>query len=372
MKKVLLLHATAGHGHKKVAEVIGAAFLRLGLKPEEVQVVDALEDTPAYFRKAYPAFYFYLVKHFPQLWGFFYESLDHLVLYRWIRPLRSFYNRIHSRKLLNRIEREKPDAVICTHFLSAEVLARAKREGKMKAFLMTVITDFAPHWVWINDGTDAYWVMTPEARQELIERGVHADIVDGGIPVDPIFLPAGKRSEVLKKHGFFEKRLTILLTSGSFGLGPYAEILKELEEFSDKIQCFVVCGNNDVMKKALDAEHFRYPIRIFGFVSWMPDLMEASDILLAKSGGATTVESLAKELPMIVLHPIPGQETRNADYLKMKNASFFMQEPAQIKPIIRSVFQYPAVMDQKKSQMREIARPNAANHAAQYILDHIA
>ena len=44
--------------------------------------------------------------------------------------------------------------------------------------------------------------------------------------------------------------------------------------------------------------------------------MEAADLLITKPGGLTSSEALAmKRLPMLITHPIPGQEERNARYL---------------------------------------------------------
>ena len=43
--------------------------------------------------------------------------------------------------------------------------------------------------------------------------------------------------------------------------------------------------------------------------------MDASDILISKAGGLTSSEAMAKSLPMLIVDPIPGQETRNADMI---------------------------------------------------------
>ena len=48
--KVLIFHASAGHGHKKVAEVIYQQLLRKGLEQNQVAIHDALDLTPSFFR----------------------------------------------------------------------------------------------------------------------------------------------------------------------------------------------------------------------------------------------------------------------------------------------------------------------------------
>ena len=145
MKKIFIFHATAGHGHKKVAEVIAKTFNEREKGAADIRVFDSLDMTPLIFKKSYPATYFYAVKYLPGIWGWFYETSDNAKVYSWIRPFRSFINRLEGRRLLKHIIQEKPDHIICTHFMSAELFARAKREGKLQATLTTVITDFYPH-----------------------------------------------------------------------------------------------------------------------------------------------------------------------------------------------------------------------------------
>jgi len=57
-------------------------------------------------------------------------------------------------------------------------------------------------------------------------------------------------------------------------------------------------------------------VQIFGYTRQIPMLMDAADLLISKPGGLTSSEALAKNLPMIITNPIPGQEERNARYLE--------------------------------------------------------
>ncbi len=359
--KVAIFHANAGFGHRKIAEIIHQEFKDRGLSNSDMICEDALDSTPAIFKNTYPAVYYYSVKFAPNSWGASYELMDTPFWGGLVHPVRTTANRFFAGALLKRIEKEKPDVMIFTHFLTAELFSRAKREGRIQSKLITVITDFYPHSYWVNPGTDLYWVMSDEGKKDLESRGVPSEkIIAGGIPVGKDFLPKGRKKETLQKWNFSTERFTILLTSGSFGLGPTGEILRELEAFKDRIQVFVVCGNNKETENELKAKSFPFPCQVFGFVNFMPDLMEASDLMVAKSGGSTTCESLTKGLPMVVLKPIPGQETRNANLLKSRNASFFMDRPDEIKPILTAIFDHPQVMLEKRKAITALAKPHAA------------
>lgn len=371
--KIHIYHATAGHGHKKVAEVIAETFRKRGLTHPEMQVFDVLEWTPSYVKVLYPGTYFHAVKSIPKVWGWFYEALDKAALYRPLYPLRRLNNRWMGGKLLAEVKANAPDVIITTHFFTAELFATAKNKKKINSLLITVITDFYPHNFWVNEGTDYYWVMSDDGRRDLVRRGVpESRIIAGGIPIGDAFKPSGRKKEIRRHWNFDENRFTLLFTSGSFGFGHPEAILHELTAFKERIQCFVVCGHNHDLQRRLSQSPWPFPIQVFGFIDFMPDLMEASDLLLAKPGGSTTTESLVKGLPMVILDPIPGQETRNAQLLISRNMSFTMRKPAQIKIILKAIFDNPQVLTDKVHEIKAFARPNAADDFATFVLEKVS
>lgn len=370
--KIQLYHATAGHGHKKVAEVIADTFLSRGFPKDQLEVHDVLDLGSPLLKTFYPTTYFYSVKYIPKIWGWFYDVLDKQRIYSPLFPIRSLHNRFMGKNILHKVIQDQPDVILVTHFFSAELFATAKRRGLLKSLLVTVITDFLPHTFWVNEGTDYYWVMGEEGKRELLRRGVSEQkIIAGGIPVADAFKPSGRKEEILKHYNFETNRFTLLFTSGSFGLGHQEAILKELRDYKDRIQCFMVCGHNKTLEDHLSKQEWDFPIRVFGFVDFMPDLMEASDLILAKPGGSTTTESLSKGIPMVILDPIPGQETRNAKLLLAKNASFCMSNPSQIKTILNAIFQNPSLLPDKLAEIRQMARPNAADDLVTFVLEKV-
>lgn len=371
--RILILHASAGHGHQKAAEAIREGLLASGLKESEVSLHDSLDDTPPWFKKLYTSIYYYSVKHTPGLWGMAYSGSEHPFLYqKLILPVRRRNNNFVGKRLLERVKEEKPDVVLCTHFFAPELLGRAKIRGEISPFLVSVVTDFIPHTFWANPGTDHYWVMSEEGEKNLEARGIPSErITAGGIPILPRFRPQGRKIEVRKKEGLEENRFTLLVTSGSFGLGPTVEVLDALSDFGTTLQAVVVCGRNEKLRLSLENKKYPFPVKLYGFVSHMDDLMEASDLIVAKPGGATTSESLAKGVPMVVLEPIPGQEAGNAQLLKKRNASFFLGKPEDIRIILKGILDFPGVLEEKKREIQRLAKPAAALELARFVLDRI-
>ncbi len=371
--RIAILYASAGHGHQKAAEAVREGFLHCGVPQEEILLLDALEETPPWFRRLYTSTYYYSVKHTPWAWGGAYHFLDRPFIYqKMVQPVRRAANSLVGRRLAERMIREKPDAIIYTHFFAPEVLGGEKEKGTISGFTVSVVTDFLPHAFWVNPGTDHYWVMSEEGKEILEGWGVPSQkITAGGIPILLRFQPGAGKGEARKKEELDENRFTILITSGSFGLGPTAGILRTLREFGNQIQVMTVSGRNESQRRALEREIYPFRVKHYGFVTHMDELMDASDLIIAKPGGATTSESLAKELPMVVLEPIPGQEAGNAKLLKERNTSFFLGQPSDIRVILKAILDYPEVLEEKRRSIQKLAKPQAAVELAKLVLERI-
>lgn len=371
MPKVLLLYVDAGYGHRKVAEAVYREMVVQNYDTRELEIFDALKMTHFLFGHSYGGFYFRMVVHAPKLWGFLFSLTNSRFAYPLISPFRTFWNWLQSFNLRNYVQKGNFDHIIFTHFFPAEVCATLKRRGKIKSNLITIVTDVIPHRVWINSGTDHYWVMAEESANMVASHGGvdRRQIHVKGIPVSSDFLKPVNRTAIRKKLELDENRLTILFTSGSFGIGPTEEVLNSFSELKDHIQVIVVCGNNKALLHTLNGRQFQFPIRLFGFVDNMHELMSASDLLIAKPGGATMCESLVKGLPMIMTSPIPGQESANAEWLSSHQAAFKINDPSEIKNIVKRIIQNPGLLESNRSAIKRIAKPEATKDIATSILN---
>ena len=372
MAKVLFLYVSAGFGHRKVAE---AVYKELALRREsgvELEIFDALEKTNFLFRNSYSSLYHWMVMHASWLWGFCFSLTSAPLIYPMISPVRTIWNWFQSFVLRRYLEQGQYDHIIFTHFFPAEVCATLKRKGKIKSNLITIVTDVIPHRVWINPGTDHFWVMAEESAKVLMANGVRQDQIQiKGIPVSTHFLEPVDRAVIRRKLELDEHRLTVLFTGGSFGMGPTEEVLHSFSEIKDKVQAIVVCGQNKILLHTLNSQTFSFPVRLLGFVDNMHELMSASDLMVAKPGGATTCESLIKGLPMIMASPIPGQETQNADWLDSHRAAFKVNHPHKITTIVKHMVHNADSLTLVRNAIKTIAKPNAAKDLADFILKRI-
>ncbi len=370
MAKILILYVDAGQGHRKVAEAVAEELRSRNILGLQIEVFDALKKTNWLFRRSYPFTYHHMVMWVPWLWGFFYYFTNLRAVYFLIAPLRSFWNWLQSGTLRHYLKQKRFDCIVFTHFFPAEVCATTKKKGLLNSKLITLVTDVIPHAVWQNPGTDHYWVMADESVTALTKNGIlPSQIHAGGIAVSSEFLKKLDVPALKSKFGLHPDRLTILFTSGSFGIGPTEAVLNSLEPLGNGVQALVVCGNNQVLFSSLNQKRFSFPVILFGFVNNMYELMSVADLLVAKPGGATTCESLVKNLPMVIMSPIPGQESYNAEWLVNHKAAFQIKDTNEIKDIVSKILNQRDVLNSMRQAIKGIAKPQASRDIADFILN---
>ena len=307
--KILVIHATAGAGHKKAAEAIYH-----GIKaktPFDVRFVDALDYSNPVFKYTYPNFYTCMVSHLPWLWAFVFGLMDAPSLQGIVRFFRRVYNALNARRLHIFLKEEQFDYIICTQFLSAEVSGYLKRTGQIRSRIICVVTDFDVHRIWINQGVDYYTGACDYTREKLIALGVPKErAFVTGIPTDPKFLKEHDARALRRQWGLKEDALTVMIATGSFGFGPIEELVDLLKEH----QLIVVCGHNKGLYERLSQRRLGHT-RVCGLAGNMDELMSASDIMVTKPGGLSIAESLVKGLVLVFFSAIPGQEMNNVKVL---------------------------------------------------------
>ncbi len=366
--KILILHSSAGHGHENAARAIEEAC-RSRDPRADIRCVDALEFAAPIYSKGYRETYFFLIDRLPAVWGFFYYLLDHPMTDAIVRPLRRLVNSVFGSGLEKFIVSERPSVIICTHFFPLEVAGRLKRSGKIDARLGVVVTDYLPHYFWVEGAADFYVAAIEETKIGLKERGVPESKVRVlGIPIESKFETLRPRAEAAAALGVQNDRFTALVTSGGAGIGPTSKITQELLLLPEPPQILAVCGNNRALFETLSALSRTDPrLKVFGFVKNMDTLMDASDVLIGKSGGLTLTECLSKKKPMIILRPIPGQETRNADCVKLYQAGLVAGSVSEAVTLVRSAMDDAALLARLTEGASRMARPRAARDIAEWI-----
>jgi len=120
------------------------------------------------------------------------------------------------------------------------VTCALKRAGRINSQVIAIVTDLDVHKIWLADGIDTYAIASAFTKKKLQKLGVAEEkIVVTGIPTHANFAKACNVTALKKIMGLPRDEFTILMATGSFGIGPIEEIIKIL----DGVQIIVVCGS---------------------------------------------------------------------------------------------------------------------------------
>ncbi len=256
---------------------------------------------------------------------------------------------------------------------TAQVVDLLKERGVVTCPCYGIITDYTVQNYW-SDVENFEWIVSPNESMEpqFLRRGIdYSRVLPFGIPILDSFCHIRDQREARRKLGLDETRPAILIMSGGMGFGNMEEYVKEIDAVPLDLQIVVVCGKNERLHQKVSRMTTRKPITVYGFVDNVDEIMDACDCLLSKPGGLTTSESLAKELPMIMIDPLPGVEDRNVEFLQAQGAAIYITTTFQISDALFLLFHCPGRLERIRESIRSIAKPNATldlcHHIAQTI-----
>lgn len=362
-KRILVLSASAGAGHLRAAEAIERAIVAEGAA-EEVRNVDTLAYTNRVFRHLYSKTYIEMVNKMPEVLGWLYDQLDK----PWQHERRRLaLDKLNTRPFVKMLAEYRPDLIVCTHFLPAEIISWLKAKGRADFPLAVVVTDFDVHAMWLCRHAEHYFVALEETRVHLEKLGVPpARVSVTGIPIDPVFAEPKDKGEMRTKHGLDPDLTTILLSAGGFGVGPVEHMIESLSGMRHPAQVVALCGRNEELRQRVGrlaarvAGTGKLVVKAVGHTKEMDEYMSAADILLGKPGGLTTSEALSKGLAFVIVNPIPGQEERNSDHLLEEGVAIRCNNLPALAYKIDRLLAEPARFDAMRAASRRMARPEAA------------
>lgn len=351
--KILIVHASAGAGHQKAAEAIAHGLKAFG--DHNVLCIDALDLTSPFYKHVYRQTYTKLISYVPWLWGMFFYLCNVPVLVPAVNFWRRIMNAVNGGYFHQFLQDEQFDYIFSTHFFPTEVAGYLKKAGKIRATVVTVITDMDVHSIWLSNGVDKYAVATDWTKRKLQAMGVApGKIFVTGIPVHEKFTYPRVRREVRAKLGIAQDLFTVLLATGSFGIGPIEQTIEALAGN----QVLVICGHNKGLYERLSRTP-REGVRVFPLVHNMDELMAASDVMVTKPGGLSIAEALASHLPLVFFNAIPGQETNNIKVLHAHGIGVEASGVDQIHREVERLRNSPKDLALAIEAVKSLAKPNA-------------
>ncbi len=367
---ILILSVTAGEGHNSAAKAMQSCFQARGAESEVVNTYGYVSPTVA---KLINDGYLFVLENAKQAWKIGYSIAEK---FDGKKPAEAVLVELANAPFLRDIEKviaeNKPDAVVFTHPFAGIMTGMLKRDSKITVPTVGILTDFVFHPFWENCRDNDYVIMpTKQLKYQAFRKGFRKEQLRAfGIPIHPKFAVTVPKEKARARVGLKPGTTTVLLMGGGTGYGNLDETVADLDEMDmgKDFQVAVVCGKNTAVKERIEARTYTHNVLALGFVDYIDVLMDASDCIVTKPGGLTTSEALAKGLPMVIVNPIPGQETRNTEFLLNSGAAVFTNDFADPAELVCDLLSSEERLAAMRACIAEIAHPNSTADACEFVM----
>jgi 1,2-diacylglycerol 3-beta-galactosyltransferase len=360
-KRILVLTADAGFGHRSAANAIAAALNDTYSDQCTVEVVNPLDDkrAPSFLRSTQTE-YDKFVRQMPNLYQLNYEistsPVPAAVLERALTVL--LYGVIRSI-----VKSYRPAAIVSTHPFYLAPLNVYLTLRNLPIPFLTVVTDLTDiHRLWFNRGADYLFLPTQEAYQQSLTKrfsGERSRVT--GVPVNPAFVKEIRPADEIRAELGWTPGVMTVLVVGSKRVKNLSSVLNVINHSGQPVQLVVVAGGDDELFAQLQATEWHPKTHLYNYVTTLPMFMKASDLIICKAGGLIVTEALACGKPLLLVDVTPGQETGNASYVLNHGAGELAEDPVHALEILCHWLERDAyVLYQRAANAASLGRSHSA------------
>ncbi|MEU6508322.1 glycosyltransferase [Streptomyces sp. NPDC046942] len=354
-RRVAIVSASVGAGHDGAAAELERRLVADGFAVDRYDLLDLL---PAGFGRAVRDGYHRMLVAAPWAYQRIYAGTERA---GGSGPLARALLRAAEDRVLRAL---RPDvgAVVSTYPGASRVLGELRRAGRLAVPVVTYLTDFSVHPLWVADGVDVHLAAHAVPAAQARTAGAR-DVRVCGPVTDPRFRPGGPddRARARERFGLPAHTPLALLVAGSWGVGPVRQVARELRDCGAAVPV-VVCGRNQALARQLRADGIEY---VYGWVDNMPGLMQAADVLVQNAGGLTSLEAFATGLPVASYRCIPGHGPANAAALDEAGTAVWIRDPADLKSALCALVDGPLGLRQRAAGLGLFAQSPGDGPAAE-------
>jgi UDP-N-acetylglucosamine:LPS N-acetylglucosamine transferase len=365
MKKILILSANMGHGHMSAAKSIREGIEHLYDHKYEVEIVDLMEILNHSINRVSQKTYDSLSRRAPIICDFIFESWDK----QWKMKL---LNRINyalvMRKMKKFVQEKQPDLVISTFPVWDYLMRKILKKQLPAVKYVSVVTDsIFVHNAWITGKPDEQIVPNQDTAEAIVELGFDPQKIKVlGFPVRLDFLKPLDIKGFLQEQQLNPDQFTILFLPTAQSPSKNIKTMEELIKNFQNANIIVIAGRDTKIKNKMEEYALYENVKIIGWTDRMPDFIKAADLVLTKAGGATVMECVAAQKPMIITSTIARHERGNAELVKRHKLGIVenkhrLQITANIKKIRENYKIY-------QKNLKKLSNPTASLTIAKHLI----
>ena len=342
-KKYLFVYLKTGGGHLAPAKAIFNYFNKHFPEKAEPKLIYGFEETPRWVQ--YIIEDGYRMLQYTGKWIFeFLYALNKVPLFAIItcNLLAPFMTKYLEETIL----KEKPDKIVIFHFFCIIPIYRILNRNKLSLHVQTVITDpFTPHPMWFLVKNQNFIVFSKGLEERIMKMNKGFSVRNFSFILDPKYSNSLSSTEILSLKREFEynpDKKMILILGGGDGIPKGEKILDKLLNSNLDADIGIVCGKNEVLYEAaeeLKRKHQADNLKIYGYVDFIYELINISDVVITKCGASTIMEILNLRKVPVVNDYIWEQELGNVDYLIKKKLGIYQPQIKNLSKAVKSLLE---------------------------------
>lgn len=357
MKKVLILYATYGTGHRSVANYI-QKYLEENDSSVKVCNIDLLDYAMPVIGKLSKKINEHLMSKHPKIWSAVYKITNGTISSE--VSMKISMNMLKNKRLQKTIEDFNPDLCIATHFFGTSLIAHYKRKRIIDPKLITIVTDYEAHEMWLRNyqSNEFLIVSSKEEKERLVKKGIPNDLIlVNGIPICMSESPIIDRKAWLKSYNLSPEKLTCIFFAGG-GNGSKASLhyLKKMMKSNIDLNVIFVSGKStSVQEKAIkyQKKYHAKQVLILGYVNNVPELLQIVDFVITKPGGLQITESLYAKKPVMLINGNGGQENANYRYFVKAEYGKRFRFASSLSSYLKTLVEDPKQLNHFVEQMKK-------------------
>jgi len=289
-KKVLIIIADIGNGHKSAADALTSIFTSKYGNDFELKTIDIYKEADAEPFNSADISYKFLSQNraYEKISNTTWKFTNTLIGYS---IYKAYFLGLIYKAAKAIIESEKPDIVISAYPLISTIVNQMKSEGAQFKYVVVITDLITMHRSWADEKADLVFSPTPDAVTTLANFGVDINkVIYPFFPLKPELALFRPKEEITKELDLVNNLPIILVTGGGLGTKAIEVAIKKLSKRED-IQIIVIAGKLDEYREELEQRYKdNKNVRILGFVNNMHDYINCCDVLIGKPGATTVME----------------------------------------------------------------------------------
>ena len=374
-QKYLFLYLKTGGGHLAPARSV-ASYIHLKYKDKvSTQLWDGFTGINKLVK--YCIEDGYRKSQSKAVWTF--EMLYALNKISWVAKLTTL---IISYFIVPHLERyiltERPDKVVIFHFFLIHPVVRIINKHNLPTRIITVVTDpYTAHPIWFLDKKVSFIVFSDILRNHCLKIGIPPQ----SISVFPFAL-SDKFTRpltlievsVFKNNlGFMPGKRIILILGGGDGIPRGKKILKKIIKSNPDAYIVIVCGKNQQLYKKAWKLKTRYnfeKLKIYGFVDFIYELINISDIVITKCGASTFMEILLSGKIPVINNYIWEQEKGNMEFVRNNSLGIYEKNIDKLPEKINNIIHNPHQYNYYQQNINKISLKNGTPQVSEFIVTY--